>query len=108
MASLKQLKTQFLEYTEIEKGRSILTVGNYDRYIGRFIEHTKITNPEDITAEVVREYRDAGAGPFDVVITNQHGEVKRNEEGHREGEQHDHRRQRAAGKSVLAHPRNVW
>jgi len=57
MASLKQLKTQFLEYTEIEKGRSLHTVENYDRYLTRFLEFIKQDNPANITADVVREFR---------------------------------------------------
>ena len=36
MADLKALKTQFLEYLEIEKGRGVKTVENYDRYLNRF------------------------------------------------------------------------
>ncbi len=51
------LKQQFLEYIEIEKGRSLKTVENYDRYLSRFIEHTKVKNPSDIDDDVVREYR---------------------------------------------------
>lgn len=54
---LKDLKREFLEYLEIEKGRSILTVSNYDRYLTRFLEYTKITNPADLTESQVREYR---------------------------------------------------
>ncbi len=54
---LNEWKRRFLEYTEIEKGRSIKTVENYDRYITRFIEHTKLKDPKDINYEVVREYR---------------------------------------------------
>lgn len=50
-------KRRFLEYTEIEKGRSVLTVMNYDRYLSRFIEHTGVTRPKEITPEMVREYR---------------------------------------------------
>ena len=50
-------KRQFLEYIEIEKGRSIKTVINYDRYLTRFILHTKLKKPEAITDDVVREYR---------------------------------------------------
>lgn len=50
-------KTRFLEYVEIERGRSLKTVENYDRYLSRFIAHTKVKHPEDITAEVIREYR---------------------------------------------------
>lgn len=55
--NIKELKQQFLEYIEIEKGRSVKTVENYDRYLMRFIEHTKVKSPSDITAERIREYR---------------------------------------------------
>ena len=57
MASLKQLKTQFLEYTEIEKGRSLNTVLNYDRYLTRFLQFLKKDSPSDITDSSVREFR---------------------------------------------------
>ncbi len=57
MASLKQLKTQFLEYVEIEKGRSLHTVRNYDHYLTRFLEFSKNDNPEDITDASIREFR---------------------------------------------------
>ena len=57
MASLKQLKTQFLEYIEIEKGRSLKTVENYDRYLTRFLNFTKNDNPANITDNSVREFR---------------------------------------------------
>lgn len=55
--SLKQLKTQFLEYIEIEKGRSVNTVENYDRYLTRFLDYIKMDNPEKITDSTVREFR---------------------------------------------------
>ncbi|MSR70743.1 hypothetical protein EXS62_01765 [Candidatus Kaiserbacteria bacterium] len=54
---LKHLKTQFLEYLEIEKGRSIKTVENYDRYLTRFLAHSKVTAPAKITESAVREFR---------------------------------------------------
>lgn len=58
MASdLKSLKTQFLEYLEIEKGRSIKTVENYDRYLTRFLAHTKVREPAKLTDKLVREFR---------------------------------------------------
>lgn len=57
MASLKQLKTQFLEYVEIEKGRSLNTVSNYDHYLTRFLNFLKNDNPESITDTSVREFR---------------------------------------------------
>lgn len=54
---LKSLKTQFLEYLEIEKGRSVKTVENYDRYLTRFFEHTKVNIPAKLTETLVREFR---------------------------------------------------
>jgi site-specific recombinase XerD len=54
---LKELKTQFLEYLEIEKGRSVKTVENYDHYLTRFLDHTKAKMPSDITERMVREFR---------------------------------------------------
>ena len=56
-ADLKDLKTQFLEYLEIEKGRSIKTVENYDRYLSRFLAFSKITSPTKLTESSVREFR---------------------------------------------------
>lgn len=56
-SDLKQLKTQFLEYLEIEKGRSVKTVENYDRYLSRFLVFTKIARPADVTEQKVREFR---------------------------------------------------
>ena len=57
MASLKQLKTQFLEYIEIEKGRALKTVENYDHYLTRFLQFIKNDNPEKINDNVIREFR---------------------------------------------------
>src|SRR3989344_2884567 len=58
MASdLKTLKTQFLEYLEIEKGRSVKTVENYDRYLMRFFSFAKVKSPAHITEQLVREFR---------------------------------------------------
>ncbi|HEU5114955.1 MAG TPA: site-specific tyrosine recombinase/integron integrase [Candidatus Paceibacterota bacterium] len=57
MSSLKELKTEFLEYTEIEKGRSLNTVRNYDHYLSRFLDFLKKDSPSDITDGSVREFR---------------------------------------------------
>ena len=57
MSSLKQLKTQFLEYVEIERGRSLNTVRNYDHYLTRFLNFTKNDDPKNITDNSVREFR---------------------------------------------------
>ncbi|OGC84990.1 hypothetical protein A3F55_01210 [Candidatus Adlerbacteria bacterium RIFCSPHIGHO2_12_FULL_53_18] len=54
---LKTLKVEFLEYLEIEKGRSIKTVENYDRYITRFFTYAKATSPSHIKETTVREFR---------------------------------------------------
>ncbi len=54
---LERFKREFLEYIEIEKGRSLKTVENYDHYLTRFLEFTKLTNPKDISDDNVREFR---------------------------------------------------
>lgn len=55
--NLEQLKRQFLEYVEIEKGRSLSTVLNYDHYLTVIFKHIGAKTPEDITADKVREFR---------------------------------------------------
>ncbi len=55
--NLKELKTQFLEYIEIEKGRSLNTVRNYDQYLTRFLDYTKLKEPKGITDAIVRDFR---------------------------------------------------
>ncbi|MFA6386632.1 MAG: site-specific tyrosine recombinase/integron integrase [Candidatus Paceibacterota bacterium] len=58
MASqLEQLKREFLEHVEIEKGNSLKTVNNYDHYISRFFSFAKISAPQDITDDKIREFR---------------------------------------------------
>lgn len=74
MSNLYDLKREFLEYCELDKGRSSLTTQNYDRYIDRFLDflsgqipnkpnpekkYVKNKNifPADVTQEVVRRYR---------------------------------------------------
>jgi site-specific recombinase XerD len=56
-SEIENLKRQFLEYVEIEKGRSLKTVENYDRYLSKFINFAKKVNPKEITDDLVREYR---------------------------------------------------
>ncbi len=55
--NLLELKQQFLEYLEIERGRSVKTVENYDRYLVRFFAYAKVQQPKDITEEIVRNFR---------------------------------------------------
>lgn len=57
VSELDTLKREFLEYIEIEKGRSLKTVENYDRYLSRFFEYGKVTKPKQITEPLVREFR---------------------------------------------------
>ncbi len=54
---LQKLKTQFLEYLEIEKGRGVKTIENYDRYLSRFLAHSNLSSPARITETLVREFR---------------------------------------------------
>ena len=64
----EQMKREFLEYTEIERGRAVKTIQNYDHYLSRFFKQMQIQNVADITEERVREFRlwlnrQPGAGP---------------------------------------------
>ena len=51
------LKRQFLEYLEIEKGRSLKTIENYDRYLTKILTHLDAKRPSDVTEDKVREFR---------------------------------------------------
>jgi site-specific recombinase XerD len=55
--SINKLLTDFLEYLEIEKSRSQKTIENYHHYLKRFLLWAKISRAEQITAELVRQYR---------------------------------------------------
>lgn len=55
--NIKELHRQFLEYLEIERGRSLKTVQNYDRYLRNFFNFSKISSPGAITDELLRKYR---------------------------------------------------
>lgn len=52
-----KLISEYLEYLEIEKGRSKKTVDNYNRYVTRFLEFSRAHEPAHITDEAVRRYR---------------------------------------------------
>ena len=54
---LEKLIVDFLEYLEIEKGRSLKTVENYDRYLKKFIKYANISSVSNISDELVRNYR---------------------------------------------------
>ncbi|MCR4306505.1 MAG: tyrosine-type recombinase/integrase, partial [Candidatus Yonathbacteria bacterium] len=57
LSEIAELRKEFLEYLEIERGRSLKTVENYDRYLRRFLLFSGITKPLEITDEVVRKFR---------------------------------------------------
>lgn len=54
---IERLKREFLEYLEIERGASLKTVGNYDRYLTRLLNFSKIETAKQITDDIVREFR---------------------------------------------------
>lgn len=69
----------FLEYLEIEKGRSALTVRNYDFYLQRFIGWAKDPAMDAVDAESVRQFRlhlnrleDPHRGPLKKSTQNYH------------------------------------
>jgi site-specific recombinase XerD len=57
VTGIDKLKREFLEYLEIEKGRAIRTVENYEHYLTVFFNFAKIKHPNDITDTSVREFR---------------------------------------------------
>lgn len=57
---LEELVREFLEYCEVEKGHSPLTIRNYEHYLGRFLNWAKengISGPGNITLEKIKKYR---------------------------------------------------
>ena len=51
------LKQDFLEDLEIEQGRSVKTVANYDHYLERFLDISRVTTPKQISDKKVRDFR---------------------------------------------------
>lgn len=54
---LEKRITEFLEYLEIERGRSEKTIRNYDFYLRRFAAWAKQPAPSAISDDLVRRYR---------------------------------------------------
>ncbi|MFH0852337.1 MAG: site-specific tyrosine recombinase/integron integrase [bacterium] len=54
---LKTLIKNYLDYVEVERGRSRKTVENYTHYLDRFFAWAKVAKPSEIDADLVREYR---------------------------------------------------
>ena len=57
MNNLKKLKIEYLEYLEIEKNRSQLTIRNYDHYLSKFLDWSMARSPKDITGDLVKRFR---------------------------------------------------
>ncbi|MCL5406931.1 MAG: tyrosine-type recombinase/integrase [Patescibacteria group bacterium] len=58
--SINSLITDFLEYMEVEKGRTIASTKNYDRYLRTFsvfAKENQIENPEKIDLDLIRKFR---------------------------------------------------
>src|SRR3989338_1199701 len=59
-SKLQKYYQRFLEYLEIERNRSKMTLRNYDHYLKRFVDFAAgqgVWDPKDIDLEVVRSYR---------------------------------------------------
>jgi site-specific recombinase XerD/intein/homing endonuclease len=50
-------KRQFLEHIEIERGRAVKTIENYDRYLTRYFKQMGVKDTKDITEPSIREFR---------------------------------------------------
>lgn len=59
-SKLQRYYIQFLEYLEVERNRSRLTLRNYDHYLKRFVDFCAkqgVDDPGDVDLELVRSYR---------------------------------------------------
>jgi site-specific recombinase XerD len=52
-----KVKTDFLEYLEIEQNRSQKTISNYDHYLTRLVDFAGDITISDIDAELIRKWR---------------------------------------------------
>lgn len=57
LTELELWKKRFLTYIEVEKNKSLLTRRNYDFYLSRFMTISKLTKPNQITLDDVRDFR---------------------------------------------------
>lgn len=55
--NLTSLIKNYLDYLEVERGRSRKTRENYKHYLERFYNWAKIEKPSEITPDLIREYR---------------------------------------------------
>jgi len=54
---MENRKKQFLVYLEIEKGRSLLTIRNYEHYLQRFIKFSENQDGYKVDENLMKEYR---------------------------------------------------
>lgn len=54
---IRDLLTDYLNYLELEKNRSLKTRNNYERYLKEFLNTTHISSAEQITEDAVRQFR---------------------------------------------------
>lgn len=83
--SVKEFKNQYLEYLEIERGRSQKTIENYGRYLDRFLSFAKTQGISGITEDLIRQYRiylnrlkDRDGNPLKHITQNYHVIALRN------------------------------
>jgi site-specific recombinase XerD len=57
VSEIEKLKREFLEHTEIERGRALKTIENYDHYLTRFLDFSKIKKPSELSETLIREFR---------------------------------------------------
>lgn len=76
---MKEYLQRFLEYLEIEKGRSPRTVDNYAFFVKRFLDFAKADSPTSITPQLVRRYKlflnryqDKNGNPLEKSSQNHH------------------------------------
>ncbi|MBI2448423.1 tyrosine-type recombinase/integrase [Candidatus Microgenomates bacterium] len=73
--NLNDLIRQFLEHLEVERGKSLKTIENYQHYLNRFLifaEGLGVKEPTQIDQDVIRQYR-----LYLNRLTNQKGEMLR-------------------------------
>ena len=57
MSNLNRYLDDYLAHLEVEKNRSRKTIENYGHYLRTFLVYAKISEPREITADLVRQFR---------------------------------------------------
>lgn len=81
-SELQRRVREFLEYCEVEKQHSMLTIRNYEHYLARFVNWSAangVNSPADVTIDAVRGYRlwlnrqtDSRGAPLKRITQNYH------------------------------------